>query len=125
MATFGSTQMFDAAALVGVQQLQDAMNGRVLATEFFRNVYGDLVDQVQAYRPDNHFPEFPELTPELEEAWETWELHSQEYSEGLSEMDLERLNVESDAAMMRRRFEFEDFFDAVFGAPIKVATLGQ
>ena len=125
MATFGNTQMFDAAALVGVQQLQDAMNGRVLATEFFRNVYGDLVDQVQAYRPDNHFPEFPELTPELEEAWESWELHAQEHPEGLSELDLERLSAESDAAMLRRPSEFDGFFAAVFGAPINVATLGQ
>ena len=51
--------------------------------------------------PDNHLPEFPELTPELEEAWESWELHSQEYPEGLSELDLERLRA--DAAVQRAR----------------------
>ena len=75
--------------------------------------------------PDNHLPELPELTPELEEAWESWELHAQEHPEGLSELDLERLRAESDAAMLRRPSELDGFFDAVFGAPINVATLGK
>jgi hypothetical protein len=75
--------------------------------------------------PDNHFPELPELTPELEEAWESWELHAQEHPEGLSELDLERLRAESDAAMLRRPSELDGFFAAVFGAPINVATLGK
>jgi hypothetical protein len=75
--------------------------------------------------PDNHLPEFPELTPELEEAWESWDLRAQEHPEGLSEQDLERLSAESDAAMLRRPSEFDGFFAAVFGAPINVATLGK
>ena len=53
-----------------------------------------------------------------------WELHAQEHPEGLSELDLERLRAESDAAM-RRPSEIDGFFDAVFGAPINVATLGK
>ena len=50
---------------------------------------------------------------------------SQEHPEGLSELNLERLRAESDAAMLRRHSEVDGFFAAVFGAPITVATLGK